>query len=239
VTADSDLVAKVAAERALYVGIVTSLVVVLAALLTWLRSFRMSTALDRLVEMNRLSGYSPDRALKRLGDIGPKIADLYAQLSDLSDKKSRKIASLTSLNDYLLSVMSQLVVVTDATGRVVQASKPVLERVSKSRSEVIGVPIDDLIPNADAVTAIREMDRSHVPVVRERRGDSLVFTPVIDRDNRVAYMVVVLTRNVTDEIRKGPRTSAGEARTPARTPTRKGFLSRLFRRRAAASRPPE
>ena len=225
-----DPTAKIASERVLFVSIVASAVCLSVQLAVLLRATRLSNQLDRLVEMNRLSGYSAEVALNRMGDVGPKIATLYAQMSELSEKKSRKIAALTTLNDYLMTVMSQLVIVADATGRVVQASKPVLDRLEKARNEVVGQHIDDLIPNAEVASAIREMDKSHMPVVRERRGDSLVFSPVIDRDNHVAYLVVVLTRTVTDEM-KGVQAPRRNGKEEVSAPSRTRLLSRLFRRR--------
>jgi len=230
VAPSGDPAAKVASERVLFISIIASAVCLSVQLAVLVRSTRLSNQLDRLVEMNRLSGYSAEVALNRMGDVGPKIATLYAQMSELSEKKSRKIAALTTLNDYLMNVMSQLVIVADATGRVVQASKPVFDRLEKVRTDVVGQHIDDLIPNAEAASAIREMDKSHMPVVRERRGDSLVFSPVIDRDNHVAYLVIVLTRTVTDEMKR-IQAPGRNGREDDSAPLRARLLSRLFRRR--------
>jgi PAS domain-containing protein len=225
--AADDAIGKAGAERVLFVGLIATAFVISVCVTTLVRSFRLSVLLDRLVAMNRLSGYSAEVALRRLGDVGERIADLYAQTVRLSDLKSQKIASLTILNDYLMTIMSELVIVADATGRVVQASKPILDRLGKTRSEVVGEHVDSLIPGAETGAAIREMDRSHVSVVRERRGDSVVLSPVIDREGNVSYVTVVLARTVTTEM-----TRAAAPVPSSKAKPRRSLLARFFKRRA-------
>lgn len=217
---------KLLSERVLFAGIIGIAVVLIAGFLVILRSVNLSRRLDKLVAMNRMTGFSPEMALKRLGDVGDRIATIYRQVSDLSEKKSRKISSLTALNELLLGVSEQMVLVVDVAGNVLQVSRPLLERVGRSRTEIIGLSLDELIPGASVAAAIREASQTRSAVVRDRRGDSLILNPVINRDGEVAYLVALLTRSVTDDMKR----VSVSARPPQQQNARRGFFRRLARR---------
>jgi len=234
---------KLLSERVLFAGIVAIIVVVVAGLAVVLRTVHMSRLLDRLVEMNRLTGFSPDTALYRLGDVGQKIVNLYGQLSELSEKKSRKIASLTSLLSYLMDTVKEQILVTDGVSTVVHASRALLERMERPAADVIGVRLDTLLPGADAMSALREMGKTRRQVVRERRGDSLVLTPVYSGNGTVPYMVVQITRGVADELRRAFEAAAAGAQGGGSGlsggPTRsvRGVLRKIFRSRTSNAGP--
>ena len=231
--AASGVEAKLLAERVLLVGIIGSSLMAVLGVVVAVRAFRLSAQLDKLVEMNRLTGFSPEVALGHMGDVGAKIRALYAQLSDLSEKKSLKISSLMALTDHLLATTRDMIVVADASGHIVRTSRPLLDRLGENRKDVVGLHLDSLIPGAEAGSAIIEMSRTRTPLVRERRGDSLVFTPVINRAGDVTYLVATLTRTVTNEMRE--RTARAKGPAPATSSPggrRRNFISRLLRGRA-------
>ncbi|TVQ19985.1 MAG: hypothetical protein EA382_15715, partial [Spirochaetaceae bacterium] len=190
--------AKILAERVLLLGIVGAVVVVAACIAIVSRAVQLSVQLQKLVEMNRLTGFSPEEGLNRMGDVGQKIVVLYRQLSEVSNKRSLKISALTALNEYLLAESKQHIAVIDASGHVVQMSNPLAERGRK----MLGVHLDSLIPDAQTNSAVLEMNRTRAQVVRERQGDSILFTPVVNRAGDVAYGVVTLTRTLTDQMRE-------------------------------------
>ena len=192
---------KVISERILLTGIVATVTVLGAGTAVIGRSAKFSSLLDKLIEMNRVTGFSPEVALNKLGDVGRKISTIYRQMTELSEKKSRKISALTALNELLLYSTDRMILVVDAGGRVLQASPPLLERIDQTLLEVQRVPLDDLLPGAEVESAIKEANKSHAPVVRERKGDSLVLNPVIDRNGEVTYLVVILTRALTEGMR--------------------------------------
>ncbi|MFW5689814.1 MAG: hypothetical protein ACOC1U_09590, partial [Spirochaetota bacterium] len=219
-------------ERVLFLGIVGALVIASASTTIVVRSFRLSTQLRKIVEMNRLTGYSPELALNRIGEVGQAIVTLYGQLNEMSEKKSLKISALTALNEYLLAASDELIAVTDASGTIVQASRPLFQRLGERPQGVIGAHLDSLVPGAQTGSAVIEMNRTRTQVVRERRGDSIVFTPVINRAGDVAYAVVTLTRHVTDEMRERTATAHRTTRSVRAPGTRRTpLLSRLFARR--------
>ncbi len=218
--------AKILAERVLLLGIVGAVVVAAACAAVVLRAVRLSVQLQKLVEMNRLTGFSPEEGLNRMGDVGQKIVVLYRQLSEVSAKRSLKISALTALNEYLLSESKELIAVIDASGHVVQTSNPLAERGRK----MLGVHLDSLIPDAQTNSAVLEMHRTRAQVVRERQGESVLFTPVVNRAGDVAYGVVTLTRTVTDEMRERAE-SARKGNGAKKTAARRGAFARLFGKR--------
>jgi signal transduction histidine kinase len=225
--------AKLISERLLFVGILVSLLLLGVGLYAVLRAFRLSNALDKIVEMNRLTGFNADTALTRLGEVGEKIALLYAQVNELSERKSVKISAQAALNDFLLSLSEDAVLVTDARGTVIHMSRKVLERLEASRAGLIGSSLDELLPDAEIGSAIAEMSRSRAPVTREQRGESIVLTPIFNREGSVAYAVVGFSRAIGELMRE--RLSASRAKTSERRPPeasehRPGLLRRIFGR---------
>jgi hypothetical protein len=95
--AEGSLGAKLAAERVLFVSILAAMSTLSLGIALTVRAITLSAILDKLVNMNRMSGFSPELALERLGQVGEKINQLYRQASELSAKKSQKIGGLASL----------------------------------------------------------------------------------------------------------------------------------------------
>jgi transcriptional regulator with PAS, ATPase and Fis domain len=224
--------AKVISERILFIGIVAATAVVVSAIFLILRARNLTATLDKLVAMNQISGYSADAALGRLGDVGVRIRTILRQIEDLSEKKSVKITSLTGLNEMILALAEQMMVVVDGSGKVLQVSKGLLERLEQPRSEIVGQSIDDLLPEASIAEALREAAATRTPVVREIQNEKLVLNPVINRGGGVAYMVAILTRGISDDIK---RVVVADRPQPRRE-SKNGLLSRFARRFSGRSR---
>jgi hypothetical protein len=218
---------KFLVERILFIGIVATVVVAAGGIAVIWRSAKFSMLLDKLIEMNRVTGFSPETALNKLGDVGKKISTIYRQMTELSEKKSRKISALTALNELLISVADRMILIVDAGGRVLHASAPLLKQINQTSLEIQKVFMDDLIPEARVESAIKEASQSHAPVVRERKGDSLVLSPVLDRNGEVAYLVAILTRSVTDDMRR----VAATENAVVKERTRQRLIRRIFRPR--------
>ena len=229
--------AKLLAERVLFVGIVCAGFVVVISLAVAHRAFRLTGLLDRLVQMNRLTGFSADVALNRLGDVGRKISQLYAQTLTLSERKSRRISALHSLVTILLAEADDMVVVADVAGRVAYVSRSLVERLKVGANAVTGQHLDELIPDVDAAGVLREMTRTRTPVARERKGDRISFRPVVDADGQLTFVIATLSRSVTEDIRRAveaqPEGSPAAARAPAPA---KGLIGRFLAGRSSNRR---
>jgi transcriptional regulator with PAS, ATPase and Fis domain len=223
---------KVLAERVLFVSIILTLVVVAVSIVAVLSTRNLNLVLDRLIEMNRLSGATPDAALARLGDVGVKIASIYAGVSELSTKKSRKISALSALNDMLLSIADASILIVDAAGRVVRVSETLAKQLGVAAPQLAGRFLDDLYPGADVESAIREATTSRAPVVRETDGKSLHYRPVVNRDGEVAYLLALLGRNVTHEIQKSLTAVTSSREESGNQSSRRSFFRRSRRARS-------
>lgn len=226
---------KVQAERVLFVGIIAVIVVVAAAATVVLHALWISARLEKLVEMSRISGFPATAALTRLGEIGNRIAALYAPLADVSNMKSRKISALSALVEALIDATPEPVLVVDATGMISHAGREMLEESGTSRTNVVGLYLDTVIPNAGTAAALREMRTAHVPAQQERKDrPSLKFTPILNSAGELTYALVMLSPADMKDL----RTAAQTAQPPRRerpTTLRAGLMSRLF---GSASRRP-
>ena len=134
--AEGLLGAKLAAERVLFVSIIASMLTLSLGIALTVRAITLSAILDKLVNMNRMSGFSPEIALERLGQVGEKINQLYRQASELSAKKSQKIGGMSSLLEHVMSNAEQLFLVTDPSGDVIYASAALMKRCERTRAEI-------------------------------------------------------------------------------------------------------
>ena len=225
--ASGGLEAKVAAEQILFISIVFAAVVLIAGTAVIVRAVSFTAILDKLVGMNRMTGFTPELTLNRLGEVGRKITLLYRQASELSAKKSRKIGGLSALVEHLMTLSGELVIVSDSAGKVVHASKSLIEGIGKPRSQIVGTALTDLIPEADVSAAVRSTARTRDPFVVKTNGDSVVFNPIFSSDGEVHYMVALLTKAATGEMRKVTQPAADPG-TPVR---KKLLLPRVFGRR--------
>lgn len=244
-TSASDVgTAKLLAERVFFVGLVGSLVVIITSTAVVLRSMWISARLQKLVEMSRMSGFSTTSGLNQLGEIGRQIAELYAPMADVSNKKSRKISALTALTQSVMEMTSQPVLVVDATGVVTHVSGAALERAERNRAQIVGQHLDTVLPQVDVSAALRELQRTRAPVRQEREDHKpLEVRPILNSAGELAYAVVLLSPVDAKEIKGAAASELAERRTPIAGPrARTGLLARLFgqsaRRLTDSSRTP-
>ena len=218
---------KFVAERLLFVAVVVAAMVVTATVGLSVRAVSLTNKLEKLVSMNKMTGFSPQAALSRLGDVGEKIASLQRQTVELSAKKSRKIAGLTSLMDHILSMSTSMVLVSDVTGTITHASRSLVERLDVSRNLLIGTELRIVFGTLDLDGALRSIRRSRGPATVPG-ADSLILTPIYSQDGEVHYVVIVINRAQADLVRRNLVAANGGAVQPL--PARKSILPRLMRR---------
>ncbi len=222
--------AKLLAERVFFVGIVASLVVIITSIAVVLRSIWISARLQKLVEMSRMSGFSTTSGLNRLGEIGRQIAELYAPMADVSNKKSRKISALTALTQSVMEMTSQPVLVVDASGVVTHVSGSALDRAERNRTQIVGQHLDTVLPQVDVSAALRELQRTRAPVRQEREDHKpLELRPILNSAGELAYAVVLLSPADARELKGAAASEPAERRAPRAGPRgRTGLLARLF-----------
>lgn len=186
--------ARLAGERLLFAGVVGAAALFAVALGVHLRSVSVSRTLEKLSEMSRLTGASPEPGLKRLGELGDRISRLYSQQLTVGARKSDKISALSSLTDNLLHIEQRPVGVTDATGKLLYLSPALLEEFDLERADAIGAALDSIIPDLNLTGAARHFDRDRTTVVRELDSGTISIVPIYSRSNELTYCICVFGR---------------------------------------------
>lgn len=220
--------AKIPAERVLFSGIVAVIVVIATSVTVLLRSLWISARLEKLVEMSRISGFPATAALTRLGEIGQRIAALYAPLADVSNMKSRKISALSALVESLIDATPEPVLVVDATGMISHAGREMLEESGTSRTNVVGLYLDTVISNAGTAAALREMRTAHAPAQQDRDDrPPLKFTPILNSAGELTYALVMLSPADMKDLQAAAQSAQPARRERPATP-RGRLMTRLF-----------
>jgi len=241
----SEVEAKVLAERVLFAGLIAASILLGTVVVVAVRAYQLSTALSRIADLHRIGGYDIEPALARLGDVGESIARIYGQLTDLSARKSMRIAAMNSLLSVIMARASQRLLVVDPRGDVVRATPSALEFLDKTAGEVLGDEVDEIIPDVEFTTARAAIRRSGEPWAAEQSSFPVAVQPVLNDQGEIAYFIYYLgpeARHIvrTDPDRDQPRTIVPEEPVPpsiSRPSGRKdGILGRL--RRALGGRSP-
>lgn len=234
----SPVTAKMLAERVLFVGVVSasSLLVVLVVVLV--RVYRLSTALSRIADLHRIGGYDVEPALQRLGDVGDSITRIYGQLTELSARKSTRIAAMNSLLNVVMARSPQKLLVVNPRGTVFRATPAALRFLQKKAGEVLGRPVSAVIPDVEFARARAAIGRSSDAWTAEDSSFPVAVQPVFNDRGEIGYYVYYLGPEAHLVVRTDPGKDQPGAISPAepalpsapRHPRRKGgVLSRLRR----------
>ncbi len=230
--------AKILSERVLFAGLVAAAILFVTVVVILVKVFQLSTSLSRIADLHRIGGYDIEPALDRLGDVGDNITRIYGHLTELSARKSMRIAAMNSLLNVIMARSSQRLLVVDPRGDVVRATPPALEFLDKTAGEVLGKQADECVPDVEFTTARAAIRRSGEPWMAEQSSFPVAVQPVENEEGENAYFVYYLgpeARNVahTDPERDQPEAAAPEEPAPpsiSRPAGRKdGVLSRLRR----------
>lgn len=230
--------AKVLAERVLFAGLIAAALLSVTVVVVLVRVYRLSTALSRIADLHRIGGYDVEPALDRLGDVGDSIARMYGQLSELSARKSMRIAAMNSLLNVIMARSSQRLLVVDPRGDVFRVTPGALKFLDRKVGEVLGKPVNDVIPDVEFARARAAIGRSGEAWMAEETSFPVSVQPVLNDRGDIAYFVYYLgpdARSVvhTDPTRDQPGAIAPDEPvlppTPRRVRRKDGVLTRLRR----------
>ncbi len=230
--------AKVLADQVLFVGIVAGAALVLVSILFTVRMFNLSGALARIEDLNRVSGHEVTAALSRLGDVGESITRMYAQLNQISARKSTRIAAMDALLAYVLSRSRQRLLVVDPRGEIVRATPSALEFLKGTGVTVVGKSVDSVIPQVEFTRTRAAVGRSAQPWMAERSKFPVAVQPVFNDRNEVAYYIYYLGPDTQLVMKKQPTENQSEGlpqdkettTTPPEPRARKDSLAARLRR---------
>lgn len=207
----TDTAAKATAERVLFASILT-VVVVLTVTGVALRDTRnINTILRRLVELNRLSGTQAEDAIRRLGEVGEHILNLYAQISSLSTHKSTRISAMNGLISAIIVRSEHRLLVVNAIGTVYRASPAALRLLEKSTAEVTGKPIDTLLTGESFTTTVAEIARTPELHTFPEGKTPVVVVPITNDQDLVAYYLYLLGDDARNEKNRTERIPATDS----------------------------
>lgn len=182
--------AKGDAEDLLFVGLVASVLVVIALIIPLAESRKRHRELDLLLDILRNDGSINWERIDRFELFGEKIKAILREMSDSSDRKSARIAALSMLAKATMELMDRPVFVVGLDGKLF-AMAAVLREDARFAGATEGVTqLSDIFPDVDLREVLQDADRSHAPV--ERSGPKL-FVPIFSRGGEISLFLVVLS----------------------------------------------
>lgn len=212
------------AERFLYISILLFLVILFVALRLFIKSGKVLREMDKLIDYSRMGSFTPGIGLKKIGIIGEKIALLYSQLNLLNEKRALKISAMSELVEFLAANTDIPLAITDVAGKITEASKVFMDKTKTTRPELIGKPIEEIMPDLLVPEILLEIERRHTFVERSVSKDRLICYPVFDRNNNLSYLIFSLEKRQLFFSREA-RAKLEQAFDSPRL--QKGFLNRL------------
>ena len=199
---------KVLAERLLFTGIVGSSLVLVGLGIAVYRTVALNALLGRLSDMHRLSGDQLYLALRRFGSVGDQLSSLYRNINALSDRKSRRIASMNALLVAILSQSDRRIVIVNAAGQVYRATAGALEYLDISASEATEQPIDSIIEGEVFAKTAAAFSRNKGYSTLQGPDENVAVVRVMGDSSLVAYYLYLLGRDAKEELKRNPPAEA-------------------------------
>ena len=150
---------KYYSENAVFVSIVSVLVVAVLYLIMGRRGIRVLRELDKIAQLSRQGRYFSGEYMKRLGTLGERIDRLFFELNRLNEAKSLKIGVLSGVNCFLLEHCELHMCVTDVQGTIQHCSKKFSDRFGLGMNDLIGRSVVDIVQKLSFEELLREIER--------------------------------------------------------------------------------
>lgn len=236
--------AKTAAEGVLFVGIAATTAVGVTLIGMLARLHQLSVTLTRLADLNRLGGHEFAPTLRRLGEVGESILQLYEQTIDLSERKTIRISAMDSLLSILVARSPGSILVVDPAGKIVRATPTALQFLDASTSDVVGAEVDDVVSGVAFARVRAAVGHSPDPWPAEDPPFPVVVQAALNNEGEPGYyvyylgqdaraIVKALTRTEKEDLptrRPAPPPDTSSARRTAGRPARFGARLRAFLR---------
>ncbi len=215
VAAGSAEYARFVAERFLFTTLTAAVILCIIFVYIALRSLSIDRELDKIIELNRFQDFSPEKSMNKLGIIGKKITALYYQLNTLNEKKSLKISAQSELLAFLTNNLELPLAICDVTGTVIWVSPSFLEKIGKTRPEIVGGRIDSIIPDISVQNILFELGRSHSFLEKSAGKSTVTCYPVYNRRNELTYLALALGKKAVYS-EAGKKTDVNQVTQPSR-----------------------
>lgn len=178
------------AETMLFIGLAACAAELLLAAGMAAESRRRRTDLDSVAELVRSGGNLPYDRLERFGPVGERIRLIFQDISDVSERKSARIAALTGLLRAVLESVEIPMLVVGLDGRVVEASHGARSDERFADLRVGHSRLVDFFADADPGSVLQEADRSHAAV--ELKDGGLLY-PVYSVRGEISHFLADLS----------------------------------------------
>jgi len=180
------------AETMLFIGLAACAFEILLAGAMLAESRRRRADLDSIAELVRSGGNLPYDRLARFGSFGERIRQIFQDISDVSERKSARIASLTGLLRAVLESVEIPMLVVGLDGRVVEASHGARTDERFEGLRVGHSRLVEFFPDADPGSVLQEADRSHAAV--ELKDGALLY-PVFSVRGEISHFLADLSES--------------------------------------------
>jgi hypothetical protein len=155
------------------------------------RGHRILRELSRIAELSRAGATAVEERLRRLGRLGESILRILVQTTELNRRYALKVSTLSTLNDFLLNNQAQRMIVVDASGKVIGASRGYRETEGKIDAQLVQRDIGKFLEGQDFTAIYGRLDRSR-SAFTSAEDPRLHFVPIDNRAGEVACVVCVL-----------------------------------------------
>lgn len=177
------------AERVLFYGLLVAGFELVSFLLLLVFAKCKSRDFENLTNLVRYGGSISDDRLDGFGFFGLQVKSMIRELSDSSDRKSIRIASLTGLVRAVVELTDRSILIIGLDGRIVAASAAIIDLPAFEVLRVGVSSIGEFLPEMELQSVLEEADRSHGIVERQ---DHVSFIPVYSVNGEITHFLVEL-----------------------------------------------
>ncbi len=187
---------KITAERFLFICLLITLTLGTILGFILFRSKNITKEMDRLIHLSSIGGFTQGTSLKKFGDLGLQISELYYHLSLMNKKRALKISSQKILLDFITANFHLPLLVTDPPGGILYVSKTFTDMRAIKKSTLINSSISTLLPGIDIQVLLSKLTIAHTFFEYEDTRDPVKIYPISNSNNEIAYLVFIFGKQV-------------------------------------------
>ncbi len=190
-------------ENFIFASIVITLIVFFYLINSMRKSKNIFKKMDRIIDLSEYGRHDVGEHLKRMGALGERVNYLMVNLRELSDKKTLKISAVTSVNSFLLNIMSEKVIVTDCKGCIIDVSESFMTSMKVDKKNLVGKNITEIFRNLNVQELLFEMNGERKSYTKEKivmeinnkeKKYNIEFSPIINSQAELSNVVAVIEK---------------------------------------------
>ncbi len=187
---------KILSETFLFISLLIALFLIIMLFQTMFKSRNVKKEMDKLIHLSSIGGFTPGTSLKSFGELGEQISRLYYHLSLMNKKRALKIGSQKILLEFITNNFQSPVFVTDPTGKILYASKALLDKKEINRTDLIESDIKTILPELDIQSLTGEFETTHTFTEYDKTRENIRIYPITNHHNDIAYLVFIFGKQM-------------------------------------------